>query len=309
MKTTKVLFMIALIISMGMQAEAKKVKLQYQLKTGDKFLVEKITTQDIAQEVMGQTQSTTSNIGMTYEFNVIGSNADGGANLSVALVECSMLTNTPMGELKYNSATDSVVPDFARGLNILLNEVFTIDLSQLGKISNIKVPEGIIEKVNKLIEGMGAEAMAMGASALGDAASAEGIQRSMEGLFAQFPEGGADVKKSWETESSIRQIIALNTKTKYELVKASKEQNEIKVIGQIVQDPNSPPMEMQGMNITYELVGANEGTWKLDAVTGLVNTCEIATSISGTINIDSPQLPSQMSIPMTIQMTEKTIRK
>jgi len=301
--------MIALIISMGMQAEAKKVKLQYQLKTGDKFLVERSTKQDIAQEVMGQTQSTTSNIVMTYEFKVTGNNAEGGSSLTATLVECSMLSTTPMGELKYNSATDSIVPDFAKGLDILLNEVYTMDLSQLGKITNVTVPEGMTAKMNKLIEGMGAEAMAMGASAFGEAASAESMQRSMEGLFIPFPEGGADVKKPWETESKIKQIIALNTKTKFELVKTSKEQNEVKVVGQIVQDPNSPPMEMQGMSITYELVGANEGTWKLDAITGLVNTSEVASSISGTINVDSPQLPSPMSIPMTIQMTEKISRK
>jgi hypothetical protein len=309
MKTTKVLFMIALIFSMGMQAEAKKVKLQYQLKAGDKFLLERSTKQDIAQEMMGQTQSTTSNSAMTYEFNVTGINAAGDYTLTVAMVEFSMAATNPMGELKYNSATDSVVPEFAKGMSILLKEVYTMDVSTLGKITNVKAPEGMAEKINKLMEGMGAEMMAMGGGALADAATAEGVQKSMEGLITPYPDGGADVKKPWETESKIQQMISFNTKTKYELVKASKEMNEIKVAGQIIQDPSSPPMEMQGMNITYELVGSNAGVLKSDAVTGLINTSEMVTTISGTINVDSPQLPSPMSIPMTVQMTDKVVRK
>jgi hypothetical protein len=68
-------------------------------------------------------------------------------------------------------------------------------------------------------------------------------------------------------------------------------------------------MEMQGMNLTYELAGAKEGTMNLDPATGLIKNVDATTSISGNISIDSPQLPSPMSIPMTIRSVEKVVRK
>jgi hypothetical protein len=192
---------------------------------------------------------------------------------------------------------------------VTLNEYYSFTLSPLGKISDVKVPEGLAEKVQKILESLGGAQMQVGSAAAGASVSAEGFQKTMEGMLLTFPDGGAEVKKPWEEKSKTNQMIAFNVMAKYELVNASKEVNEIKVTAQISQDPDSPPMEMQGMNITYELLGAKEGTLFLDAETGLVNTTETTTSISGTISIDSPQLPSPMSIPMTIRSKEKIVKK
>lgn len=309
MKTTRILFVMALILSMGLQAEAKKVKLQYQLKAGDQFKYERNVSQDIVQEMMGQTQSTNANTTLTYDFKVTEVTPAGDMVMNVALVGFAMESTNPMGEVKYNSATDSVVPDFAKSMVVTMNEVYTLTLSPLGKISDVKAPEGIAEKVNKLLEGMGGEQMAMASGAAGAAVSADGFRQTIEGFVIAFPEGGAQVKEPWELDSRINQMIAFKTKTKYELVKSTKDSNEIKVTSQISQDPDAPPVEMQGMNITYELLGANDGKMQLDAVTGLITSSETVTAISGTISVDSPQLPTPMSIPMTIRSTEKITRK
>jgi hypothetical protein len=63
------------------------------------------------------------------------------------------------------------------------------------------------------------------------------------------------------------------------------------------------------MTINYELMGASDGTIMLESATGLIRTSESVSTISGTISVDSPQLPSPMSIPMTIKSTEKVTRK
>lgn len=309
MKITRILFVMALILSTSMQAEAKKVKLQYLLKAGDQFTYEMSASQDIAQEVMGQSQTTTVATSMTYGFNVTGVTPAGDYLMNAAMVGYSLASNTPMGEMKYNSATDTVVPDFAKTTAATLNELYTFTLSPLGKISDVQAPEGIVEKVNKILESLGDGQMQMGAAAAGATASAEGFQKTLEGMIMTFPTGGADVKKPWEEESKTNQMVAFNVKAKFELTKASKSSNEIKITAQIAQDPDSPPMEMQGMSITYELLGAKDGTMLLDPVSGLIMTSDSVTSISGNISIDSPQLPSPMSIPMTIRSTEKIVRK
>lgn len=309
MKTTRILFVMALILSVAVQAEAKKVKLQYQLKAGDQFKYEINLSQETAQEVMGQSQSTTLSYSHTYEFKVIEVTPTGDFAMTVALVTYAMSTATPMGDMKYNSATDSVVPDFAKGSAVSLNEVYSFTLSPLGKITDVKAPDGIVEKVNKAMENLEGAQMQIASASAGAAASAEGFQKTLEGLMITFPSGGAEAKKPWEVESKTNQMISFKVLSKYELMKSSKESNEIKVLAQISQDADSPPMEMQGMNLTFELLGAKDGTLHLDPATGLINSSETITSISGTISIDSPQLPSPMSIPMTIRSTEKIVKK
>lgn len=309
MKTTRILFVMALILSVAVQAEAKKVKLQYQLKAGDQFKYEIIDSQDVAQEVNGQSQNTAISNSHAYEFKVTEVTPAGDFVMNVAMVAFAMSTTTPMGDMKYNSATDSVVPDFAKSMAVILNEVYSFTLSPLGKITNVKAPDGIVEKVNKIMENLGGAQMQLASGAASAAVTAEGFQKNIEGLMITFPAGGAEAKKPWEVESKTNQMISFKVLSKYELMKSSKESNEIKVLAQISQDPDSPPMEMQGMNITYELLGAKDGTLLLDPVTGLINSGETITSISGTLSIDGPQLPSPMSIPMTIRSTEKIVKK
>jgi hypothetical protein len=300
---------MALILSVAFQAEAKKVKLQYLLKAGDTFKYETSLLQETAQEIMGQSQTTTLTTSNVYEFKVLEVTPAGDFLLNVALVSYAMTTTTPMGDMKYNSATDTVVPDYAKVMSLSLNEKYSFTLSPLGKISNVTEPVGLVEKVNKASEAAGASAMGIGAGAAGVAASAAGFQKMLEGLLLPFPEGGTQTKEPWEAQTKTSQMVSFKVAAKYELVSASKETNEIKVTAQISQDPDSPPVEMQGMNITFELLGAKEGKLILDAVTGLIISTEGVTSISGTISLDGPQLPSPMSIPMTIRSTEKIVKK
>jgi hypothetical protein len=308
MKNTRILFIAALILSVGMQAEAKKVNLKYQLKAGTEFKYEVAMSQESAQEVMGNSQSSTNSTTTTLDFKVLEVTSTGDMNMKAALVALSLTGTSPAGEMKFNSATDTVIPEFAKMSSLGLNQYYTFTLSPLGKITDLKAPEGFVEKLDKLIAEQGASTMGMGAVA-GAAAGPEGFQKSLEGIFLTFPEGGAEVKKPWNVESKINQMVPMKVNSKYELVNSTKETNELKVNSQISVDPDAPPMDIQGMKMSFELVGAKEGKITLDAVTGLINAVEATTSISGNISIEGPQLPTPMSIPMTVRMTEKISKK
>lgn len=309
MKTTRILFVIAMVLAIAAPAEAKKVKLQYKLKAGDQFKYEVRTQQDNVQEIMGQTNSTTSTSQSSYGFNVKEVTASGDMVLSVALIEYGLSAVNPggEGEMKFNSLTDTIVPNYAKSMVALLNEYYSFTLSPFGKISNVIAPEGIVEKVNKVVESLG-DQMKMGAQAVGATASAEGFQKTLEGLIISFPEAGAETKKPWELESETNQMVAFKVVSKFEFINSSKDANEIKMTAQVTQKPGTPPMEIQGMNMTFEMVGAKEGSLLLDPLTNLIKTGTYSTSISGTISIDGPQLPSPMSIPMT-SLTKETITR
>ncbi len=308
MKTSRILFLIALTLTLGMQAEAKKVKLEYKLKTGDKFAIERTVNQDITQEVMGNPQTTQATTVFTYEFNVTGV-ANNEIQMDVALVGFAISSVNPMGEVKYNSATDTVVPDFARISVAGMNQAYKVSISPLGVISSCKVPDGLTDKVAKLAESLTGGQMQMAANAAVEAAGEAGFRKTLSEFMIIFPEGGAQAKEPWEVEAKVQQMTSFLAKVKYELAESTKEFNTINVKAVITQDPAMPPMEMQGMTITYEMLGANEGTMKLDANTGLVTTSEVITSMTGTVALDSPQLPSPMTIPVTVRSTDTMKRK
>lgn len=308
MKTTKILFITALILSVSFQAEAKKVQLQYQFKTGDQFKYEMIINQDISQEMMGQSMTTTNLVTSTYEFTVTEITSTGDYIIKAGLVAYSLQTKGANGEMKYDSATDKEVPAFAETTAVSLNQFYFFTLSPLGKISDVKVPEGLLDKVNKILEGMG-EAAQIAGSAATQGVTAEGFQKSMQGYFMNFPEGGVEPKTPWTQTDKVSQMVLLNVKTSFELSKASKDANEIKISSQITQDPATPPMEMQGATITYDLNGTKEGTLVLDPATGMPISSEGVTSISGSLSVDSPDMPTPMSIPMTVRSTDKLVKK
>ncbi|MCD6346071.1 MAG: hypothetical protein J7L96_01495, partial [Bacteroidales bacterium] len=58
MRIFKIWFALSLVLATSMSLQAKKVRLKYNFEKGTVFNCEYVVTQDITQEVMGQSQST-----------------------------------------------------------------------------------------------------------------------------------------------------------------------------------------------------------------------------------------------------------
>jgi hypothetical protein len=309
MKLTRSLLLVVLMLgAVAYQAEAKKVNLKYQLKAGDEFSMVLSVGQEVTQDMMGQTQTQTVSTSITYHFKVLEALADGNFRLEGAMSEYSMDNNGMMGAMKYNSATDKEVPDFAKATSMQLNEKFLFTLSPIGTISDVKAPEGLAQKIKEVM-GNDGEMAAQLSNAVAEQGSADGFAKSISGFFLPFPEAAVAAKKPWTQETQMEQIVSLKTVNEYSLAKASKESNEIGLKSSITMDNAASSMEMQGMTMNFDLSGGKTGTFSLEPGTGLIKSSEAVTSISGVISIESSQLPAPMSIPMTVKSTEKITRK
>jgi len=135
-------------------------------------------------------------------------------------------------------------------------------------------------------------------------ASEEGIKKQISGLFFKYPEGKIKVGKTWSEESSDNvQMISFKNKIDNLLVSADKKNATIKQSVNIEQ-MEMEGMEMEGMTMNYELSGRKEGGLNVDISNGMITSIDAVTDISGVISIESPQLPTPMSIPMSIKTTE-----
>ncbi|MFH0760882.1 MAG: DUF6263 family protein [Bacteroidota bacterium] len=309
MKLNRILLVVALLAAFSFQAEAKKVKLQYQLKAGDQFKYGYSISQDITQDLMGQSMTYTVETSFVNDFQVKEVNSDGSFRLTGTLVEYAMNSVTPQGDMKYNSTTDTEIPDFAKIAGLTLNETYFFTLSPLGNITDVVVPDGLQEKIQKAMEGMQDMTGQAMAAAGNNAGSAEGFIKSIMGFFVSFPENPVKPKSKWSVELKVEQMVVFNTATEYTFVAGSKTSNEIKVVSQITQADPSAGMEVQGMNMTYQLSGAKDGNLILDPVTGMIIKGDGVTMISGVISVESSQLPAPMTIPMSVKSTEKISRK
>jgi hypothetical protein len=307
MKKLQILVLFALIGSFAFQAEAKKVKLAYRFNQGDQLKYEISVAQDIAQEMMGQTNSMTNSTMSLYELKVTGVDASGNYRFEGKMVELSINSSNPMTEVKYNSATDKEVPEAAKINAMTLNQTYSFTLSGRGEITDVQAPEGLVDRIQKELDNLQG---AMGVvSAAQNPGSSEAFAKTMGQLFIKLPAEDVKTKSTWEDEEKYEQMVVFNTKTTSTLIKAGEETNDLEIKTQITQADASAGMEVQGMNITYQLSGTGAGTMNLDAKSGAQVTSTMVTTISGAINVEGAQLPEPMSIPMAIKSTEKITRK
>jgi hypothetical protein len=310
MKLTRSFLVMAVLMAFAFQAEAKKVNLTYKLTAGEKFSFGWSVTQEIAQEMMGQSQTTNVSTSFVYAFKVLEVQANGSYRLEGRLTEYAMNTTTPMGEMKYNSATDKEVPDFAKALGLTLNEVYLFTLAPDGKITDVKAPDGLADKIVKAMGDSGdMTQQAMVEAQKNGAGTADSFLKSIGALFMNFPAEKVGPKSKWSNEAKVEQMVLFNTKTDYTLNKLAKDGNQVGMTAVITMADAGKGMEIQGMTINYELSGAKQGNFVLDPVSGLFTGGEDQTTISGVISVESPQLPAPMSIPMTIKSIEKLTRK
>ena len=299
-KINLVFFALALVMLTG-QAEAKKVLLQYNLKPGTHFTITHENNQDVAQEMMGQSQNTVMNSKMTYDFTV-QEVAGSGILFSCQLIYARMEMKSMMGDMIFDSNDPDEQADAFRSLIPMLNSPFSFSLSASGEVTGVSFSDELKTKIGETI-GM-VDEIPMAGSLTAGFTSEEAMVGTLGGLFISFPQEKVTVGKAWEVESEINQMIAFKTFTENTLVKAGKEENELQQVSRFEQG-DAPPMEMEGMTLQYDLSGGKEGHFILSANTGLIKSGEFNSAISGVISIDSPQLPAPMTIPMTIKGTEK----
>ena len=121
----------------------------------------------------------------------------------------------------------------------------------------------------------------------------------------KYPGGKVKVGNTWDDISETRQMVSFTNKIQNTLVEAGKETATIKQDVNVEMMELEDPIEMEGMEINYELSGRKEAAYTIDLTTGLVSTVQGVTDISGVLSIDSPQLPSPMNMPMTLKLTEE----
>lgn len=307
MKTIKAALVVFFAITFSLALQAKKVELRYTLEKGFEISFELTSTQEIAQEVMGQSQSTQTSQVMVTKFKVMEITPDGNYLMTRVIIKVKIVVSSPYGDMEFD--TDNMGDDnpLAGSYSWLTETPLEFVMSPSGEILEVKDADKIAEEFADKTSGGGPESQMIAALAA-QFTSEDGLKQSLNMLLLKYPTAKVKVGKPWETVSEMKQMISfVNTSTT--MVNeingdfASLTQNV-----KIEQEEGDNMMEMQGMEMEYELSGDKQGVYEIDLKTGLIVKGEGITTITGIISIDSPQFPAPMSIPMTIKSTETILR-
>lgn len=302
MKTLKLTLLAVFLLIGTVQLEAKKVNLRYNFSIGQEYALEMTTSSEVDQDLMGQTQTIAFEMIYGYQFKVLDINPEGNYVVENKVVRLAMDSNSPFGDMSFDTENGEEVPANMGSMLLGWNQSYQFELTPFGEVLGVDVPEELKKKMEELAE-MGDTEGLMMAGMAGGILTEEGLVAQVQGLFIKFPDKAIKKGKSWVKEEEITNMIAFDTKSTYTLVKSNAKVHEVNMVMQYKQKEDAGAMEMEGMNMEYEMTGGQEGTYTLDAKTGLVQSSKSITSLSGVISIDSPQLPEAMTVPMSTKST------
>jgi len=304
MKKLRILFVLGLIIVSSSAVQAKKYRLTYNLKVGTEFTMLHTMEQDIIQEVMGQSQVMKNIYTTRYVFKVLEEDADGNYLIEEQIDGVKMKMENDFQNMDYDSDRDGESPGDLKALTSGMNIPLKFLLSKTGKVIEITDAEEFLAKMK---EALGDDSNPMAQMASGMASqitTTEGLRNQLDGFFFNYPDQKIKKGEVWTAESQSTQMVKFKNVIENTLAEADKEKVTIKQEVSIEQMELSEGMEMQGMTISYELSGRKDAGHQLDLASGLAIRVDGVTEISGIVSIESPQLPTPMSIPMTLKLTE-----
>jgi len=303
MKKSILLLSLCVFMLSSLQAEAKKTTLKYQLQPGQTYHLEEVNSSQISQEAMGQSIDINMTITRRLSFTVKEITSSGAFIIEEKITGMAVKIASPMGDMDFDSEKETAVPAAEENvMSASLNLPYTYVLAVNGTVSDFTASEALQQKMDELAQ-QPADLSPMMAGLGASMTDVEGIKASTVGRWLVYPEKALKNGGSWEKEDVVNTMLSFNTKQKFTLVSVGKESNEILFEGTMTPSDNLQELEVEGMAMQYDLLGAMEGSYKTDAVTGLVTESRISNSVSGMISMESPQLTEPLTIPMSVKST------
>lgn len=307
MKQLRLLFLMLLLISAGYSVQAKKVMLQHNLKPGMEFSLLVTLNQEIAQDVMGQSQIINNLIETRYLIRVLEKTNDGNYLMEQQTDGMKMVMENDFININFNSDDEGDPPAELALMVKTLHVPVKFILNTRGEIIEITDAEVFMAKMQEVLNTNAGPMQQMVTGMAAQSGSLEGLKSQFSSLFIVYPADKIKVGDSWNQETESIKMVKFKNIIENTLVEANKESASIKQTVNIEQLAMLDGMEMEGMKMNYEMSGRKSAGYEIDMSTGLILKVDAVTDISGIVSIESPQLATPMSIPMTLKMTETII--
>jgi hypothetical protein len=285
-------------------ARAAAVELRLKLEKGKTYYQKTLFEQKMTQTVMGQQQTINQNMGTGMKLDVL--DVDSQGNMRIRHTFDWMMTKqaAPMMTVEYDSAKQDKPPAGTEMFAALLGQSYIAKLSPKGEILALEGIEQMREAITKKLPAGSKENPAMGA--VSPYLEEKSLREMTENTLGNYPDKPVEIGDSWSRKRNLSLGFWLILDSKWTLQKREAGAALIGATGTMRSDPNSPPMEVSGMKMKFDVAGTYESTLRMDEATGLIALDQGRQQFKGDIKmLGDAQGPPMMTIPIASEITSK----
>lgn len=297
-------FALSLVLLGPAALSAQEVTLRLNLNQGDSHRINTTTEQRIEQEMQGITQTIEQTIGMGMNLEVLEVDDEGNYRIRMTYDSVRYVQEGPMGRTEYDSeqADGEPAAPMAQGFAALVGEGYEATLTPLGRVTEVSGVDRMIDNMLGKIELEGA-ARGMVEQTMRSQFNDEAMQASMEMMSAIYPEEPVAVGDTWEQEMEANFGFPMAMETTWTLEEVEGGVATLSVEADITSPEDAEPMEMGPVKMTFALEGRQTGTMKLDEESGWTREANFEQDMEGQMEVEAPNQPQPLAIPMKIQST------
>jgi Family of unknown function (DUF6263) len=185
-----------------------------------------------------------------------------------------------------------------RSLGLLKNAPLEATVSRTGEVISVR---GYKELGAKLISGIAdadantrAVTQAKWDKIIGDGV----IKKNMKDLFAFFPDSAVRVGDKWKIASKQKSEISFDILTTYRLKEIDDGVAVLIVDADMTSEPGTT--DYLGTEVTSDLKGSQEGEYRIDIKTGMLQRGEIKSKVSGQLQAMGKEIPIKIATKISI---------
>lgn len=301
----KKIIILLFVLALAQLGYSQKHTLELKLKSGETYTQSFNANSTINQNINGMEMSIKMDIGGKVSFNVLGM-TDGIYDLKVTYDRMSMNMALPNGNMKFDSDSINENDVTSKVFGSIVNKPFSAKMTKSGKITEVSGVEDLFsdafKSVGQIDEMQKKQILDQMMQSYGDKA----FKGNIEMGTAIFPETKVSKGDSWTINTKLESQLTADIQTVYTLTDVGKDFYMISGKSEIKPSAEGNNVNLNGMDMQYEISGTMTSTLKIDMATGWTNDGDVRQELDIELKIpDNPQVPGGMTIPMQIDTQMK----
>ncbi len=292
----KVLFLITLTLVISFSALAGN-KYQLKLKVGDSFVMTSNVEQKITQSMMGMEMAM--DLSVHTEMDLVVTELSENEILFTQVYKSLMVTmKSPMQGMDISMDSGGESNSFNDAMRSLLGKEISVRVDMEG---NLLSTDGMDQLLLDI------EAIDVSGADLAQFFDEKGLKKNYKAIFPVAYGKDYEEGAKWELESITEGDMTVKLSTEYTASNVSKK--KFKFTSESTSSM-SGEQEQQGMGMSVNMEGSFYGEGEMNTKTGLLKMYSQTGAMTGSTVIEAnAQMPTEMEIPMTIEMTTVTSLK
>jgi|GEM_PF-1352108 len=292
----KALFLITLTLVISFSALAGN-KYQLKLKVGDSFVMTSNVEQKITQSMMGVEMAM--DLSVHTEMDLVVTELSESEILFTQVYKSLMVTmKSPMQGMDISMDSSGESNSFNDAMRSLLGKEISVRVDMEG---NLLSTDGMDQLLLDI------EAIEVSGADLAQFFDEKGLKKNYKAIFPVAYGKDYEEGAKWELESVTEGDMTVKLNTEYTASNVSKKKFEFTSEST---SSMSGEQEQQGMGMSVNMEGSFSGEGEMNTKTGLLKMYSQTGTMTGSTVIEAnAQMPTEMEIPMTIEMTTVTSLK